>query len=109
MFSNNKIPFSYQLLITNLIFMIVRHVNTNIILYACLQILLCYSNNGHYDSVYSKEFQSTAGICQGIWRAFINMCVVSDDLLSVFKLKDFKTLLVPIGLICWIMNVFTLI
>ncbi|XP_027289367.1 putative bifunctional UDP-N-acetylglucosamine transferase and deubiquitinase ALG13 isoform X4 [Cricetulus griseus] len=30
------------------------------------KILLCYSNNGHYDSVYSKEFQSTAGICQAI-------------------------------------------
>ncbi|EDL14722.1 mCG140193, partial [Mus musculus] len=30
------------------------------------KIILCYSNNGHYDSVYSKEFQSTAGICQAI-------------------------------------------
>ncbi|KAL6041395.1 hypothetical protein STEG23_026186, partial [Scotinomys teguina] len=32
------------------------------------KILLCYSNNGHYDSVYSK-FQSTAGICQELQKA----------------------------------------
>ncbi|XP_021482819.1 putative bifunctional UDP-N-acetylglucosamine transferase and deubiquitinase ALG13 [Meriones unguiculatus] len=30
------------------------------------KILLCSSNNDHYDSVYSKEFQSTAGVCQAI-------------------------------------------
>ncbi|XP_042638916.1 LOW QUALITY PROTEIN: putative bifunctional UDP-N-acetylglucosamine transferase and deubiquitinase ALG13 [Orycteropus afer afer] len=30
------------------------------------KILLCYSNNGHYDSVYSKQFQSSAAVCQAI-------------------------------------------
>ncbi|XP_029411883.1 putative bifunctional UDP-N-acetylglucosamine transferase and deubiquitinase ALG13 isoform X2 [Nannospalax galili] len=30
------------------------------------KILLCCSNNGHYDCVYSKQYQSSAGICQAI-------------------------------------------
>ncbi|XP_075395068.1 UDP-N-acetylglucosamine transferase subunit ALG13 isoform X2 [Tenrec ecaudatus] len=30
------------------------------------KILLCYSNNGHYDSVYSKQYQSSAAICQAV-------------------------------------------
>ncbi|XP_021573475.1 putative bifunctional UDP-N-acetylglucosamine transferase and deubiquitinase ALG13 [Carlito syrichta] len=30
------------------------------------KILLCYSSNGHYDSVYSKQFQSSAAICQAV-------------------------------------------
>ncbi|KAG8510674.1 putative bifunctional UDP-N-acetylglucosamine transferase and deubiquitinase ALG13 [Galemys pyrenaicus] len=30
------------------------------------KILLCYSSNGHYDSVYSKQFQSNAAICQAV-------------------------------------------
>ncbi|XP_048652875.1 putative bifunctional UDP-N-acetylglucosamine transferase and deubiquitinase ALG13 isoform X3 [Marmota marmota marmota] len=30
------------------------------------KILLCSSSNGHYDSVYSKQFQSSAAICQAI-------------------------------------------
>ncbi|KAB0344419.1 hypothetical protein FD754_021345 [Muntiacus muntjak] len=30
------------------------------------KILLCYSSNGHYDSVYSKQFQSSAAVCQAV-------------------------------------------
>ncbi|XP_025227782.1 putative bifunctional UDP-N-acetylglucosamine transferase and deubiquitinase ALG13 isoform X2 [Theropithecus gelada] len=30
------------------------------------KILLCYSNSGHYDSVYSKQFQSSAAVCQAV-------------------------------------------
>ncbi|XP_073919443.1 LOW QUALITY PROTEIN: UDP-N-acetylglucosamine transferase subunit ALG13 [Castor canadensis] len=30
------------------------------------KILLCYSSNGHYDSVYPKQFQSSAAICQAV-------------------------------------------
>ncbi|KAM9180773.1 LOW QUALITY PROTEIN: UDP-N-acetylglucosamine transferase subunit ALG13 [Dugong dugon] len=30
------------------------------------KILLCSSSNGHYDSVYSKQFQSSAAICQAV-------------------------------------------
>lgn len=29
------------------------------------QILLCCSGNDHYDSVYTKQFQENAAICQG--------------------------------------------
>lgn len=29
------------------------------------QILLCCSGNGHYDSVYTKQYQENAAICQG--------------------------------------------
>ncbi|KAM7043297.1 UDP-N-acetylglucosamine transferase subunit ALG13-like isoform 5-T5 [Acridotheres tristis] len=30
------------------------------------KILLCCSGNGHYDSVYTKQFQENAAICQGV-------------------------------------------
>uniref|UniRef100_F6UYL0 UDP-N-acetylglucosamine transferase subunit ALG13 n=1 Tax=Callithrix jacchus TaxID=9483 RepID=F6UYL0_CALJA len=30
------------------------------------KILLCYSSSGHYDSVYSKQFQSSAAVCQAV-------------------------------------------
>ncbi|KFP81544.1 Putative bifunctional UDP-N-acetylglucosamine transferase and deubiquitinase ALG13, partial [Acanthisitta chloris] len=30
------------------------------------KILLCYSGNGHYDSVYTKQFQENAAICQAV-------------------------------------------
>ncbi|KAM9274266.1 UDP-N-acetylglucosamine transferase subunit ALG13-like [Morus bassanus] len=30
------------------------------------KILLCCSGNGHYDSVYTKQFQETAAICQAV-------------------------------------------
>ncbi|KFO24078.1 UDP-N-acetylglucosamine transferase subunit ALG13 like protein [Fukomys damarensis] len=30
------------------------------------KIVLCYSSSGHYDSVYSKQFQSNAAICQAV-------------------------------------------
>uniref|UniRef100_A0A2K5DDG3 UDP-N-acetylglucosamine transferase subunit ALG13 n=1 Tax=Aotus nancymaae TaxID=37293 RepID=A0A2K5DDG3_AOTNA len=30
------------------------------------KILLCYSSGGHYDSVYSKQFQSSAAVCQAV-------------------------------------------
>ncbi|XP_073084370.1 UDP-N-acetylglucosamine transferase subunit ALG13-like [Manis javanica] len=30
------------------------------------KILLCSSSNGHYDSVYSEQFQSSAAVCQAI-------------------------------------------
>lgn len=30
------------------------------------KVLLCYSSNGHYDSVYSKQFQSSAAVCQAV-------------------------------------------
>ncbi|XP_069063274.1 UDP-N-acetylglucosamine transferase subunit ALG13-like [Pleurodeles waltl] len=30
------------------------------------KILLCSSNNGHYDSVYTKQFQADAAICQAV-------------------------------------------
>nr|XP_008117428.1 PREDICTED: putative bifunctional UDP-N-acetylglucosamine transferase and deubiquitinase ALG13 [Anolis carolinensis] len=30
------------------------------------KILLCSSSNGHYDSVYSKQFQANAAICQAV-------------------------------------------
>ncbi|NXD15167.1 OTUD4 protein, partial [Nothocercus nigrocapillus] len=30
------------------------------------QILLCCSGNGHYDSVYTKQFQANAAICQAV-------------------------------------------
>ncbi|XP_036768512.1 putative bifunctional UDP-N-acetylglucosamine transferase and deubiquitinase ALG13 isoform X1 [Manis pentadactyla] len=30
------------------------------------KILLCYSSNGHYDLVHSKEFQSSAAVCQAV-------------------------------------------
>ncbi|KAM5221493.1 LOW QUALITY PROTEIN: UDP-N-acetylglucosamine transferase subunit ALG13 [Ctenodactylus gundi] len=30
------------------------------------KIVLCSSSNGHYDSVYSKEFQSSAAVCQAV-------------------------------------------
>ncbi|KAH0630925.1 hypothetical protein JD844_004292, partial [Phrynosoma platyrhinos] len=30
------------------------------------KILLCCSSNGHYDSVYSKQFQANAAICQAV-------------------------------------------
>ncbi|KAF7244908.1 putative bifunctional UDP-N-acetylglucosamine transferase and deubiquitinase ALG13 [Varanus komodoensis] len=30
------------------------------------KILLCCSNNGHYDSVYTKEFQANIAICQAV-------------------------------------------
>ncbi|KAK7804941.1 hypothetical protein U0070_015128 [Myodes glareolus] len=48
------------------------------------KILLCYSNNGHYDSVYSKEFQSTAGICQAILYEMLykDVFAVDEELLK---------------------------
>ncbi|KAM8753143.1 LOW QUALITY PROTEIN: UDP-N-acetylglucosamine transferase subunit ALG13 [Rhynchonycteris naso] len=30
------------------------------------KIILCSSSNGHYDSVYSKQFQSSAAVCQAV-------------------------------------------
>uniref|UniRef100_A0A8V0YRV4 ALG13 UDP-N-acetylglucosaminyltransferase subunit n=1 Tax=Gallus gallus TaxID=9031 RepID=A0A8V0YRV4_CHICK len=30
------------------------------------KILLCCSGNGHYDSVYTKQFQANAAICQAV-------------------------------------------
>lgn len=50
------------------------------------QILLCYSSNGHYDSVYSKQFQSSAAVCQGMLRLYECLGVLSDGLLPIFKL-----------------------
>ncbi|ELV11080.1 UDP-N-acetylglucosamine transferase subunit ALG13 like protein [Tupaia chinensis] len=45
------------------------------------KILLCYSSNGHYDSVYSKQFQSSAAVCQAVLYEILykDVFVVDED------------------------------
>uniref|UniRef100_A0A8C5V040 UDP-N-acetylglucosamine transferase subunit ALG13 n=1 Tax=Microcebus murinus TaxID=30608 RepID=A0A8C5V040_MICMU len=48
------------------------------------KILLCYSSNGHYDSVYSKQFQSSAAVCQAVLYEILykDVFVVDEEVLK---------------------------
>ncbi|KAM6426969.1 UDP-N-acetylglucosamine transferase subunit ALG13-like isoform 1-T1 [Liasis olivaceus] len=43
------------------------------------KILLCCSSNGHYDSVYTKQFQANAAICQAVLYEILYKNVFSVD------------------------------
>ncbi|KAM4818583.1 LOW QUALITY PROTEIN: UDP-N-acetylglucosamine transferase subunit ALG13 [Thomomys bottae] len=48
------------------------------------KIILCYTSNGHYDSVYSKQFQSSAAICQAVLYEILykDVFIVDEDMLE---------------------------
>ncbi|KAM6151579.1 UDP-N-acetylglucosamine transferase subunit ALG13-like [Rhynchocyon petersi] len=49
------------------------------------KIILCCSSNGHFDSVYSKQFQSSAAICQAILYELLykDVFVVDEEELKI--------------------------
>ncbi|XP_048191558.1 LOW QUALITY PROTEIN: putative bifunctional UDP-N-acetylglucosamine transferase and deubiquitinase ALG13 [Perognathus longimembris pacificus] len=48
------------------------------------KIMLCYTSNGHYDSVYSKQFQSSAAICQAVLYEILykDVFIVDEEVLK---------------------------
>ncbi|XP_069895995.1 LOW QUALITY PROTEIN: UDP-N-acetylglucosamine transferase subunit ALG13 [Dipodomys merriami] len=48
------------------------------------KIVLCYTSNGHYDSVYSKQFQTSAAICQAVLYEILykDVFIVDEEVLK---------------------------
>ncbi|XP_041461129.1 OTU domain-containing protein 4-like isoform X2 [Lytechinus variegatus] len=54
------------------------------------KVLLCFSNNNHYDSVFTKQYQNSLGVCQSIvyeilYKRVFNIAKEADEAVEVLR------------------------
>lgn len=56
------------------------------------RVMLCFSHDRHYDSVYLKEFTKIAGFCQGEYDVFLNYCHLNFAIFTTFSSSSLSAL-----------------
>ncbi|XP_030836521.1 OTU domain-containing protein 4 isoform X2 [Strongylocentrotus purpuratus] len=54
------------------------------------KVLLCFSNNNHYDSVFTKQYQNSLGVCQSIvyeilYKKVFNIAKEADEAVEILR------------------------